>query len=59
MKPVYAIQCDKCLKILGVSWEEIECKKVCLKCARDETSKSRNKNQHIKSGGTKDSLTKA
>ena len=35
MKPVYSIKCDECLKILGVSWEEIECKKLCLKCATE------------------------
>ena len=54
MKPVYAIQCDKCLKILGVSWEEIECKKMCLKCAKKETNSQHPKVNCLSGGGGND-----
>ena len=36
VKIVHAIQCDKCLKVLGVSWEEIKCHKLCMECAKEE-----------------------
>ena len=35
VKPVHAIQCNKCLKILGISWEEIKCKTLCMSCGKE------------------------
>ncbi len=33
-KVVHAIQCKNCLKVLGISWEEIKCHTLCMECGK-------------------------